>query len=188
MSQRAEYRSAIRSRKMIKTAFIELLQAKPLDKITVTDIVEKADINRGTFYAHYNNLEELIQTIEEEIVQALCGLLDDMQGRNFISEPLTLFLKISEYLEENRELILSLMYSRGAVSFMMRLPEMIAEQLVSSDNIAEEIKASGYFKAKCRFYASGAYSMYMAWFQGKLEGSLQDVAYLLERIITEQNR
>lgn len=48
---KAEYKSAIRSRRMIQHALVELLQEKELDKITVTDIVTRADINRGTFYA-----------------------------------------------------------------------------------------------------------------------------------------
>ena len=188
MAQKAEYRSSVRSRRMIKDAFIELLQTKSLDKITVTDIVEKADLNRGTFYAHYVNLEGLIQAIEEETVETLYGLLDGVQGRNFFSEPLPMFLKISEYLEENKELLLSLLRSRSAFSFIIQLPEMIAEQLASSDNIDEEIRKSESFKAKCRFYAGGEYSLYMAWFQGNLSGSLKDVAYLLESIITEQNK
>ena len=50
---RAEYRSAIRSRRMIREAYTVLLKEKDLSKITVTDIVNRADINRATFYAHY---------------------------------------------------------------------------------------------------------------------------------------
>ena len=46
---RAEYRSAIRSRRMIREAYTVLLKEKDLSKITVTDIVNRADINRATF-------------------------------------------------------------------------------------------------------------------------------------------
>lgn len=53
---KAEYRSSLRSKKLIINALVDLLDEKPLDKITVTDIVKKADINRGTFYAHYENV------------------------------------------------------------------------------------------------------------------------------------
>lgn len=57
---KAEYRSAIRSRKLIKEALADLLQEKPLDKITVTDVVNRAQINRGTFYAHYADIPDVI--------------------------------------------------------------------------------------------------------------------------------
>lgn len=47
MGSKAEYRSAIRSRKLIKTAFMELAAEKEISKITVKDIADRADINRG---------------------------------------------------------------------------------------------------------------------------------------------
>ena len=51
MPKKAEYRNALRSKALIKDSFVTLMQAKPLEKITVTDVVNKAQINRGTFYA-----------------------------------------------------------------------------------------------------------------------------------------
>ena len=48
--EKKEYRSALRSRKMIRQAFFELLKEKSFEKITVTDVVKKADVNRSTFY------------------------------------------------------------------------------------------------------------------------------------------
>lgn len=53
MGERKVYKSALRSRKWIRQAFMELLREKEFEKITVTDIVNRADINRSTFYAHY---------------------------------------------------------------------------------------------------------------------------------------
>ena len=44
-----EYRNAARSKALIKTAFIELLKEKPASKITVTDIIQRANVSRGTF-------------------------------------------------------------------------------------------------------------------------------------------
>ena len=48
MAEKKEYRSAIRSRRLIRAALLELLQEKKFEKITVTDIVKRADINRST--------------------------------------------------------------------------------------------------------------------------------------------
>ena len=65
---RAEYRSAIRSRKLINAALADLLQEKPLDKITVTDVVNRAQINRGTFYAHYADIPDVIQNLIQNLL------------------------------------------------------------------------------------------------------------------------
>ena len=48
--KKAEYRNSIRSKTLIRNALLSLMQEKEFEKITVTDIVSKADINRGTFY------------------------------------------------------------------------------------------------------------------------------------------
>lgn len=56
----AESKQAVRMRKLIREAFLELLESKPLLKISVGDIVEKADISRSTFYRYYGDVFELL--------------------------------------------------------------------------------------------------------------------------------
>ena len=185
MPQKAEYRNAIRSKRLIRNAFIELLQAKTLDKITVTNIVEKAELNRGTFYAHYTDINMLIQSIEDEITQSLYDLLSDAENPYLLKDPLSMFLKISYYLEQNKELILVLMGSQSTNLFIVQLPELIAKHLASSKDIGEEMRNSISFKERCYFYAGGAGSLYMAWFRGTVSGSLDDVAYKLADIIRQ---
>ena len=185
MQQKAEYRNAIRSKKLIRNAFIELLQTKTLDRITVTNIVERAELNRGTFYAHYTDLNMLIQSIEDEIAQSLYNLLSDVENPYLLKDPLSMFLKISQYLEQNKELIIVLMGSQSTNLFIVQLPELIAKHLASSEDIDEEVRSSVSFKERCYFYAGGAGSLYMAWFRGTVSGSLEDVAYRLADIIKQ---
>jgi hypothetical protein len=61
-----ESRRVRRTKKMLKIAFIELLEYKPFEKISVKDIVEYADFNRCTFYNYYNYKEELVKEIMDE--------------------------------------------------------------------------------------------------------------------------
>jgi len=55
-----------RSENLIKNAFYELAKEKEITKITVKDICDRADINRCTFYAHYENIEIFLDTLEQE--------------------------------------------------------------------------------------------------------------------------
>ena len=130
MEKKAEYKSALRSKKLIKESFIELLLEKPFEKITVTDIVKRADINRGTFYAHYSDINKLTQAIEQEILDALCNLLLELDYINFIDNPLPLFLKISEHLDKNKDLIYALLNSANTNTFIYKLPDLISKQLL----------------------------------------------------------
>lgn len=185
MSQKAEYRSSIRSKMLIRRSFIDLLRTKPIEKITVTDVVNGADINRGTFYAHYPDINALIRAIEDEIIETLYDLIssqdmtaDQHDGRR-AQDPLSLFLKISAYLSENQELIFSLMNANNARDFIFRLPDLFTEHLFSSNDPDQD----GFPEAACRFYAAGIAHVYTAWFQGSLNGSLEDIAHHLARIM-----
>ncbi|HNB53818.1 MAG TPA: TetR/AcrR family transcriptional regulator, partial [Anaerolineales bacterium] len=71
MGEKAEYRSSIRSKRLIRQAFVELLKEKDLEKITVTNIITRANINRGTFYAHYQDVRAVIEQIENEIIDKM---------------------------------------------------------------------------------------------------------------------
>lgn len=58
---KATYRNSVRSKELIRSALITLLEKKQdITNITVSDIVKTANINRGTFYNHYNNLIKVI--------------------------------------------------------------------------------------------------------------------------------
>ena len=59
------------TKKAIKETFIELLDERPLNKITVQDIVEACGINRNSFYYHYQDLPALLEEVIAERVQAL---------------------------------------------------------------------------------------------------------------------
>jgi len=90
---RAEYRSAIRSRRMIREAYTVLLKEKDLSKITVTDIVNRADINRATFYAHYPDVRGVTEEIENEIIAKMLEVLKEFEFTNFFRNPTPLLLQ-----------------------------------------------------------------------------------------------
>ena len=70
----AVYRNSNRTRKMIREAFAELVSEKQdITKITVKELVERADISKSTFYCHYQD----VYAVTEEFEQEILSLLDD---------------------------------------------------------------------------------------------------------------
>ncbi len=68
MLEKAEYKNSARSRRLICDALLELMDEKPLEKITVTDIARRADVNRGTFYLHYDSVSDVINELQETLI------------------------------------------------------------------------------------------------------------------------
>ena len=60
-----------KTKKAIKLAFTNLLKIKGINNITVTDIVNSADISRKTFYYHYAGIWDIVEEVEENLLTQL---------------------------------------------------------------------------------------------------------------------
>ena len=98
MSEKTNDRRTIKTRKAICRAFAELLMEKELHKITVKEIIEKADISRVTFYNHYLDVYDLHDKFEESIMLETASLVLELESVSY-SE---VFSKIIGYVNENR--------------------------------------------------------------------------------------
>ena len=61
-----------KTKRAIQKAFVALLREKPIEKITVKEIAERAEINKTTFYSHYETLDALTAEMERQTVQLVC--------------------------------------------------------------------------------------------------------------------
>ena len=98
---KAEYRSSIRSKTMIKEALLDLMVEKPFDKITITDIVKKADINRGTFYAHYDNTSEVLRSISASVIDEIASVFKAKNNSDALWNPRGYLKQISDFFLTN---------------------------------------------------------------------------------------
>jgi AcrR family transcriptional regulator len=183
MREKAEYRSAIRSKRLIRQAFVELLQEKDLEKITVTDIITRADLNRGTFYAHYQDVRAVIEQIENEIIAKLLDVLSEFRHKSFFQNPLPLLLKVSRYLEEDLGFYRILINSKGAIPFLEKLKGIFVEYMKTDSDIPESVKQSSDFTVSINFFAGGVINLYQVWFRGKTDYSLNEIALVVSKII-----
>lgn len=84
---------------IIKKAFLELLQQKPMSKITVREICDRAEINRSTFYKHYLDCYDLLDKLKEEALAQLDELVLDMEENGEMS----VLLAILQTLKDNAD-------------------------------------------------------------------------------------
>src|SRR5699024_421520 len=71
-----EDRRIQKTQNAFKQSLIQLLNEKDLDKITISDITQNADINRGTFYLHYEDKYMLLNKMENEYIEYLSNTLN----------------------------------------------------------------------------------------------------------------
>lgn len=113
------------TKKVIKDRFVELLKTQPINKITVKDVCDLAEINRATFYKHYNDCFDLLKQIEDELIEELQFLVTESRHRNITD----IFKKILNKLKENRELYITLFSENGDSNFPTRIFNLCYEQM-----------------------------------------------------------
>lgn len=181
--KKAEYKSAVRSRKMIREAYMELLKEKDINKITVTDIITKADLNRSTFYAHYPDVRGVTEEIENEIIEKMLEILSHFRYTNFFDNPTPLLLEISRFLENNRDFYSILIKANGSEIFLKKLKDIFAKHMMSDSDIPESLKNTKMVSLRICYFAGGIVNMYQEWFAGNLDCSLNDIALEVSKLL-----
>lgn len=179
---KAEYRSALRSRKLINEALADLLTEKPLDKITVTDVVSRADINRGTFYAHYKDIPDVVDHL---IQQTFAAIREAVIGQ--IQSPanvgLALLTAIQQVLEEDLVFYRKILSSNASSIMQAQLVAIVSEFMLEHKDRFYPGSQDEY-QIAIRFCAGGLSNLYRDWFAGKLSCSLNELTQIGNALIS----
>lgn len=175
MAEKKEYRSAIRSRKLIRTAFMELLKEKSFEKITVTDIVKRADINRSTFYAHYPDVMGLIEEIQEEVLSFAEQYLKKVNFADVLENPIPYLQLIVNMTRENEELYRLLSNSNIAHKQIENMKKLLAERIISTVEVPVDYIDTFQVEFAVRFFLGGFIDVYIQWLQGDIDCSMDDI-------------
>lgn len=113
----------------IMNAFIQLMTEKDFEKITINEIAERADVNRGTIYSHYADKYDLMDKCLEAQLQQLiesCSVVEDETESNPSKSSL---FRTLELLEENALFYKTLLRNKALLSFRNQLQDMINNQI-----------------------------------------------------------
>ena len=80
----------------IRTAFFELMQTKNVQKITVAEIVRKADISRATFYLHYTDIFDLLKQTEDVIITQVLDEIKKFDESTYVMGEFPIAMRVFE--------------------------------------------------------------------------------------------
>jgi AcrR family transcriptional regulator len=117
-----------RSTQLLYNALMALVGEKPFDKITVQEIIERADVGRTTFYAHFQSKEDLFLSSHEEIITVISRSFFTEEGglRTTLSPELMGFLEMTQ---QSRDTYFYLTWGSATNEILRLLKERIAQQL-----------------------------------------------------------
>ena len=89
MKNKTTDRRIRKTKNAIKNGLAELLLEKSIGDISVRELTEKVDLNRGTFYLHYKDIFDLVEQIETEMFEELQYIIDSHPAKEMNGEPPT---------------------------------------------------------------------------------------------------
>lgn len=106
-----------KTKRNIKNAFIELRSGKPLERITIRELVELAEISKATFYLHYRDIYDLSDHLQKELIQNILQTLD--QPELFLTDT-TAFTAALFYAFSEHQSMIEILFS-GSQSAVLPL-------------------------------------------------------------------
>lgn len=180
-----EDRRVRRTKQLIKQSFIELMHEKPFNEIKIKDITEKADLNRGTFYLHYVDIYELLNSIENEIFETLETLLLAYHSNTLQISCFDLLKEVFSYIETNRDLFEVLLTSEVQEKFLTKLQNVIKTlglELMQTTYKDTSLPHYSYFLS---FVLNGVLGVTEQWFKNGMDLSSTEMATMINHFIMD---
>ena len=156
------------TRRAIKESFLKLLNQRPLNQITVKDIVEDCGINRNSFYYHFSDLPALVEEIMKERVSAM---VEDHPTIDSVQEGAD---AIVEFVMHNKRAIYHIYNSVSRDVFERHLME-VCRYVVTTylDGMLEEVEEADR-DAILRFHRCACFGSVIDWLNSGMKDDVSD--------------
>ena len=157
-----EDRRVKRTKKQLEKSLIQLLETKPIQDITVRELTELADINRGTFYLYYRDIFDMVSKVEEGYYERFVDLLDSHQEEP-VYRQIEIFLEdLFCFIGENGQTCKVLLGEHGDIVFTQKLLNVVRERCLKSWEMTRGISETD-FDYRYSFVTSGCIGIIRSW-------------------------
>lgn len=177
-------RRTLRTKRSILKALFGLMEEKDVGKITITELAEKADIDRKTFYLHYDSIQSVISEVEDNLVSTVMKFAGSAERDRDAD---AFFAGINRTIRENFEFTRYFVTSGAYTFFMSKVSEAfrtyVFELIIKDDSFASEHDRQVVSLAMVNL-ASGITAMYLKWFQSENSVSLEELGTIARKMST----
>ncbi|WP_169082423.1 TetR/AcrR family transcriptional regulator [Paenibacillus sp. PL91] len=143
----------LRTRQLLRDAFIELLQEMDIEKISVNRLAERATINRVTFYLHYRDIPDMLEKMADDMNEDIQQVMDNTQPNPNTAgeEDWPMLVNLLEHISQHAKFYKVILATNRTTIFSNRLLKLLAElvteriekresdSFLSSENIQKDI-------------------------------------------------
>ena len=176
-----ENRSVRNTKRRLREALLRLMSLKPINEITAKELTELADVNRGTFYFHYDDIYHLLHSMEDEFFEQFNDVLNNVL---FPSEDVLSYLTaIFSFIGINSELCEVMLGTNGDIQFVNRVKQLVGDKCASfwCSKVPDAPKAKiELFNA---FIISGCAGVVSTWLSGGMKEKPEVISQLVFNVV-----
>ena len=174
--QKKEDRRVRRTKKLLTQALTQLLQEKQINEITVKELTDLADMNRGTFYLYYKDMFDMLEKIEDGMFEALDAIISLHEHDDVSQQTKPILLDLFDFIEENQEMCRVLLSPHGDMNFLHRLNEVVREKCLKAWPDIRKEKGEADFDYHYSFVVFGCAGIIRAWVNRNCPESAEKMA------------
>ena len=172
-----------KTKKQLKQALTKLLMNKELKDVSVLELTELADINRGTFYLHYKDIYDLYDQTENEILNEFNTIINKHVIQNLHGIPFPAVLDALEFLVKNADICLVILRTNDT-DFLSKLIEMNKPEDKKGWQTLFGTENEGVYEYYYSYITSGCVGLIRSWFMGGMKESPAKMAALAEKMMS----
>ncbi|MDD2970754.1 MAG: TetR/AcrR family transcriptional regulator [Lachnospiraceae bacterium] len=170
-----------KTKKQLLVALTTLMETKEIKNISVKELTDLADMNRGTFYLHYKDVFHMVESVENEFFQELTDILDHTFLGDSLPVPLDVLTDIFASLSENREICTALLGPHGDMAFVNKATDLVEKYILNCWNKMNY--NSENFQFYFSFIISGCVGMMREWVASDFHMSSDKIAHLANDMV-----
>lgn len=182
--KKAEYKNSILSKKKIASTYLKLL-IETGNKFTVTDVVNAVGMNRGTFYLHFKNLDDVAKYIEDELASNFKELEIDFRMTDIDHFPEVMIERLNELLSKDIDYYRLIITATGNNNLMEKIKNSILKSISNNFKIMKYVTNYENFKMVVQYVVGGVVNVYTDWFKGNINCMLDDLKKFLPMLIRQ---
>lgn len=183
MNTKGKNRSVQRTQALLKSGLTELMMTKPVQNITVRELTDYVNLNRGTFYLHYKDIQNLLENMENDMLDEFVEITNSHQPQDMKGKPFPLICDLYKFLGKNAEFVKLVLVTNQEHNFKERLKEIIQKRCMNdwievfdkADSKLSEIYSS--------YVLSGYIGIIENWIQNGTRQSPEELARYTEDIM-----
>lgn len=163
-----------RTRTLLTQGLIQLMEEKDIRDISVRELSDLVDINRGTFYLHYKDIYDLLNQLEDEMFLEFNEIMSKNMPNDFQVSALQSILEdIFLFLEKHREMARVMIGPHGDLAFVNRLKNLVKEHMDIIAKLQHSTREYAYTEA---FIISGCIGVIEIWLNHPTPQSPKEMA------------